>query len=142
MRPLNTIAVHCTATPEGKEYTADTIRGWHKKLGWSDVGYHYLIHLDGKVSPGQPLEKVGAHVAGHITGSIDISYIGGVAADGKTAKDTRTTAQKAALRKLIGDLVARYPTSKVVKGPSRLLFGQGRRRQDHGAGVAQGLPML
>ncbi len=86
MRLLNTIAVHCTATQEGKENTVDTIRGWHKQLGWSDVGYHFIVHLDGKVSTGRPLDKVGAHVAGHNTGSIGISYIGGVAQDGKTPK--------------------------------------------------------
>lgn len=116
MRPLNTIAVHCTATPEGKEFTVDTIRGWHKQLGWTDVGYHFIVHLDGNISPGRPLDKVGAHVAGHNTGSIDISYIGGCAADGKTAKDTRTAARKSALRKLIGDLIKQYPTIKIVKG--------------------------
>ena len=116
MRPLDTIAVHCTATPEGKDYTVDTIRGWHRQLGWSDIGYHYIIHPDGTVSPGRPLDKVGAHVAGHNTGSIGISYIGGVAADGKTAKDTRTPAQKAALRKLIGNLIKQYPGIKSVQG--------------------------
>jgi N-acetylmuramoyl-L-alanine amidase len=116
MRPLDTIAVHCTATPEGNEYSVDMIRGWHKQLGWSDIGYHFVVHLDGKVDSGRPLEKIGAHVAGHNTGSIGISYIGGCASDGKTAKDTRTPAQKTALRKLIGDLVKQYPTIKVVKG--------------------------
>lgn len=116
MRPLDTIAVHCTATPEGKDYTIDTIRGWHRQLGWSDIGYHYIVHPGGTVSPGRPLDKVGAHVAGHNTGSVGISYIGGVAADGKTAKDTRTPAQKAALRKLIGDLIKQYPGIKAVKG--------------------------
>ncbi|MDX0164404.1 N-acetylmuramoyl-L-alanine amidase [Sinorhizobium meliloti] len=116
MRPLNTIAVHCTATPEGKEYIVDTIRGWHKQFGWSDIGYHFIVHLDGRVSTGRPLDKVGAHVAGHNTGSIGISYIGGCAADGRTAKDTRTAAQKASLRKLIGDLIKQYPTIRIVKG--------------------------
>ena len=116
MRPLHTIAVHCTATPEGNEYTVDTIRGWHRQLGWSDIGYHYIVHLDGKIDAGRPLDEIGAHVAGHNTGSIGISYIGGCSTDGKTAKDTRTAAQKAALRKLIGDLVRQYPTIRAVKG--------------------------
>lgn len=116
MRPINTIAIHCTATPEGKEYSVATIRGWHKALGWSDIGYHFIVHLDGTVDPGRSIEQIGSHVAGHNTGSIGISYIGGVAADGKTAKDTRTPEQKTALRKLVADLVKRFPAIKVVKG--------------------------
>lgn len=116
MRRIDTIAVHCTATPEGKDYSIDTIRGWHKSLGWSDIGYHFIIHPSGKVSPGRLVEKAGAHVAGHNATSIGISYIGGVAADGKTAKDTRTPAQKAALRSLIFDLVTRFPAIRTIKG--------------------------
>lgn len=116
MRPIHTIAVHCTATPEGKDYTVDTIRGWHRNLGWSDIGYHYLVHPDGRVSQGRPVEKVGAHVGGHNTGSIGVAYIGGVAADGKTAKDTRTPEQKAALRKKLTELKKRFPAIRTIKG--------------------------
>jgi N-acetylmuramoyl-L-alanine amidase len=116
MRLIDTIAVHCTATPEGKDYSIETIRGWHKALGWSDVGYHFVIHPDGRVSRGRPVEKAGAHVAGHNATSIGVSYIGGVAADGKTPKDTRTPAQKAALRKLLAELVRTYPKIRVIKG--------------------------
>jgi N-acetylmuramoyl-L-alanine amidase len=62
------------------------------------------------------VEEVGAHVAGHNAGSIGVSYIGGVEKDGKTPKDTRTQAQKAALRKLIADLIKRFPGVKRVAG--------------------------
>lgn len=119
MRFIDTIAVHCTATPEGRDYTIETIRAWHMakpKPGWSDCGYHFIIHPDGRVSKGRPVAKAGAHVAGFNATSIGISYIGGVAKDGKTPKDTRTPAQKAALRKLIADLIKEFPTIKEVKG--------------------------
>ena len=41
------------------------------------------------VSEGRPESEIGAHVAGHNTGTIGYSYVGGVDARGK-AKDTRT----------------------------------------------------
>ena len=32
-RTINEIIVHCSATPEGKDYTLDTIRQWHRQRG-------------------------------------------------------------------------------------------------------------
>ncbi|WP_206734937.1 MULTISPECIES: peptidoglycan-binding protein [unclassified Bosea (in: a-proteobacteria)] len=96
-RPIDTIFIHCTATPEGKDYTVDDIRSWHKQRGFSDIGYHYVIYRDGRIMVGRPIGQVGAHVESHNTGSIGISYVGGVSADGKVAKDTRTPAQRSAL---------------------------------------------
>ncbi|RVL87686.1 N-acetylmuramoyl-L-alanine amidase [Sinorhizobium meliloti] len=116
MRPIHTIIHHCTATPEGREVSVETIRGWHTKMGWSDIGYHFVVQLDGTISNGRPLDKVGSHVAGHNTGSIGISYVGGVAKDGKTGKDTRTGAQKEALHKLTADLVKRFPSITKIAG--------------------------
>jgi N-acetylmuramoyl-L-alanine amidase len=100
-REINKIIIHCSATPEGKDISVETIRDWHLKRGWSDIGYHYVIDLDGKVHAGRPIEKTGAHVKGHNTGSIGICYVGGVEQDGKTPKDTRTKEQKVALDNLL-----------------------------------------
>jgi N-acetylmuramoyl-L-alanine amidase len=55
----------------------------------------------------------GAHCEGQNANSIGICYAGGLAADGKTPKDTRTVAQKAALLKLIRDLKLKYPGATV-----------------------------
>lgn len=115
MRPIDTIVVHCVATPEGREVSLAEITKWHKARGFATVGYHYIIHLDGKVEVGRPVEQVGAHVAGHNTGSIGISYVGGLDSKGNP-KDTRTPAQKAAMRKLLADLVARFPSIKRIMG--------------------------
>lgn len=97
MRKITKIILHCSATPEGKDYTVETIRRWHKAQGFADIGYHYVIYRDGTIHNGRPMNQVGAHTSGHNTGSVGICYIGGVAADGKTAKDTRTPAQKEAM---------------------------------------------
>lgn len=114
MRPIDTAAVHCTATKEGLDYTVATIRSWHLQRGFADIGYHFVVHLDGTISIGRPISKIGAHVAGHNTGSIGIVYVGGLDKNGKP-KDTRTPAQKAAIRKLLKELVSKYGI-KIIKG--------------------------
>lgn len=116
MRKLNEIIVHCAATREGQNFTVKQIRSWHLARGWNDIGYHYVIYLDGTIVDGRPLSKTGAHVAGRNTGTIGICYVGGVAKDGKTPKDTRTPAQRKSLESLITQLKGRYPSIKTVSG--------------------------
>lgn len=113
-RPIKEIIHHCAATPEGKDFTVDDIRAWHKARGWSDIGYHYIVYRDGRILLGRPIGQVGAHCEGHNTGTIGISYIGGVTADGKTAKDTRTAAQRASLLWLTAQLCRKFSITKVT----------------------------
>lgn len=112
-RVITEIIVHCTATPEGREVSMGELRQWHKQRGFSDVGYHYVVHLDGEVENGRSVHLVGAHCSGHNTHSIGVCYVGGVDKDGKTPKDTRTEKQKAALLCLLMDLVGLYPGVKI-----------------------------
>lgn len=114
-RRITSIAIHCSATPAGRDVRAATIRGWHKAKGWSDIGYHFVVDLDGTIEVGRSLAQAGAHVQGYNNNSIGICYVGGLAADGKTSADTRTPAQKAALVGLLRELKARFPAA-VVKG--------------------------
>ena len=101
MRELKRIIIHCTATPEGKHFDVDTIRRWHvKDRGWKDIGYHYVIYLDGSVHEGRPVEQAGAHTSGHNADSIGIVYVGGCDAKMK-AKDTLNEAQETAMVNLI-----------------------------------------
>lgn len=115
-RPISEIIVHCAATPEGKDYTVADIRAWHKARGFTDIGYHYVVYRDGRVMVGRPVGQVGSHVSGHNTGTIGISYIGGVTADGKTAKDTRTPAQRSSLLWLTSELIKKHRGVKKVTG--------------------------
>lgn len=114
MRNINKIIIHCSATPEGKDVKTETIRGWHiKGNGWNDIGYHYVIELDGSVHKGRDESKVGAHCQGYNFNSIGICYVGGVAKDGKTPKDTRTEKQKESLLALLKELKAKYPRATI-----------------------------
>ncbi|MEP9397932.1 N-acetylmuramoyl-L-alanine amidase [Mesorhizobium sp. KR2-14] len=115
-RPISEIIIHCAATPEGKDFTVDHIRAWHKARGFSDIGYHYVVYRDGRVMVGRPVGQVGAHVEGRNTGTVGVSYIGGVSSDGKTAKDTRTDAQRASLLWLVAQLVSKHRGIRKVSG--------------------------
>jgi N-acetylmuramoyl-L-alanine amidase len=113
-RPIDELIWHCTATAEGKDYTVADIRAWHKARGWSDIGYHYVVYRDGRIMVGRPVGQVGSHVAGHNTGTIGCSYVGGVSKDGKTAEDTRTPEQYASMLWLTRQLVRKHPIKKVT----------------------------
>ena len=113
MRSINEIIVHCSATPEGKDFTVRQIRRWHLARGFRDIGYHYVIYRDGTIHEGRPVAQVGAHCLNHNAHSIGVCYVGGVATDGKTPKDTRTSAQKAALLTLLKQLKALYPQATI-----------------------------
>ena len=108
MRDLNRIILHCSATREGKDFSVDTIRGWHVNgRGWSDIGYHWVIRLDGSIEVGRPLEKSGAHTKGHNKDSVGVCYIGGCDADGKP-KDTMNPEQEKAWRMIVLSLRTLY----------------------------------
>ena len=113
MKYIKEIIVHCSATPEGRDYTVADIDRWHKQRGWKGIGYHYVIYRDGSVHKGRDVSEIGAHCEGHNANSIGICYIGGCAADGKTPKDTRTPQQREALRRLVADLQKQYPGASV-----------------------------
>lgn len=116
MRVIDEIIVHCTATPEGREVSVETIRGWHKARGWNNIGYHWVVGLDGTVRAGRPEASVGSHVAGRNSRTIGVVYVGGVAADNRTPKDTRTPAQREALMDLCREIIGRYPSIRKVSG--------------------------
>ena len=112
-RTIKELIVHCSATPEGKDYSVNTIRQWHLQRGFSDVGYHYVIYRDGSIHTGRDESIIGAHCTGHNANSIGVCYIGGCASDGKTPKDTRTTEQKQSLVKLLKELKTKYPQASI-----------------------------
>lgn len=113
VRKINEIIVHCSATREGRDYTVDDIRQWHKQKGYNDVGYHYIIYRDGSIHEGRDVNVIGAHCVGHNSNSIGVCYIGGCKADGVTAQDTRTAEQKKALLELLKELKNKYPQAKI-----------------------------
>lgn len=113
MRTINEIIIHCAATPEGRNFTVADIDRWHRNRGFRCIGYHYVVYRDGTIVVGRPENEVGAHAKGHNAHSIGVCYIGGCAPDGRTAKDTRTPAQKRSLLSLLTRLRGKYPRAVI-----------------------------
>ena len=121
------LVIHCTATPEGREVSAAEIRRWHTApvsqggRGWKQVGYTDMVHLDGRVerladnnedANVDPWEVTNG-AAGYNSVSRHIVYVGGC--DNHLApKDTRTEAQREALKRYVEDFHARFPQVKIV----------------------------
>lgn len=127
-KSIKYLVIHCTATREGREVSSNEIRHWHTDpvskggRGWKQVGYTDMIHLDGRVERlvknnedewVDPWEITNG-VAGYNSVSRHVVYVGGYAADGQTVKDTRTSAQGAALEKYVREFHRRHPRVKIV----------------------------
>lgn len=128
MTELKYLVIHCTATPEGREVTAADIRRWHTSplsrggRGWRQVGYTDIIHLDGKVerlvdnnedANVDPWEVTNG-TKGYNSVSRHIVYSGGMTRDMTKAKDTRTQAQRDAMRDYVIDFHRRFPGVRIV----------------------------
>lgn len=128
MGKLQRLVLHCTATPEGREVTSKEIRAWHTNpvsrggRGWSQVGYTDMIHLSGKVerlvdnnedANVDPWEITNG-AKGYNSTSRHVVYVGGVARDGKTPRDTRTPSQLKAMEAYVKDFHHRFPDVRIV----------------------------
>lgn len=127
MAKLKYLVIHCTATPEGREVTGADIRRWHTSpvsaggRGWKQVGYTDLFKLDGTVerlvnnnedANVDPWELTNG-AKGYNSVSRHIVYAGGTDKN-KKAKDTRTEAQKKALKEYVRDFHRRFPDVRIV----------------------------
>ena len=115
MRTIDSIIIHCSATPCGKDFTAADIDRWHRQRSFNGIGYHFVIRLDGSIENGRPIDKPGAHCIGWNNRSIGICYIGGLDSCGHPA-DTRTPAQKKAMKQLIERLLKEFFSIRTILG--------------------------
>ena len=108
MNKTDSLIIHCSATRAGQNLTAKDIDRIHRARGFNQIGYNYVIRIDGTVEKGRSLAVDGAHC-----NTKGFSYIGGLDANGKSA-DTRTIAQRAALRELVAKLCKEYEIIEVL----------------------------
>jgi N-acetylmuramoyl-L-alanine amidase len=112
VRKINSIIIHCAATPPSMDIGRTEIDQWHTARGWRGIGYHYVIRRSGEIEIGRPVEQVGAHASGHNADSIAICLVGGV--DHERKPDSNFTKEQfASLKGLVLDLKGRFPDADV-----------------------------
>ena len=82
MREIDEIIIHCADTRINQYFSIDDVRSWHLQRGFSDIGYHFYIKLDGSVWYGRDVYKPGAHCKGRNAHTIGICFEGGLKEDG------------------------------------------------------------
>lgn len=133
-RAIDTLVIHCSATPSGKPLGVqasaarrvpphEVIDAWHALRGFhrgaaararwqpqlAAIGYHHVIDLDGTVFPGRHESEAGAHVAGHNATSLGVCLVGGAEPIGQYS-----VAQWLALSVLVRDVVDRLGVRVVL----------------------------
>lgn len=112
MREIDTIVVHCSATPRGLDIGAREINSMHLARGFKMIGYHYVIRINGKREAGRRLEAIGAHATGHNARSVGICLVGGLD-DARKPANTYTPAQFAELEACLRQLKHQFPGARI-----------------------------
>lgn len=73
----SSVVLHCSDTPDkGDRWGAEDIDQWHKKRGFSRIGYHYVVRRSGTIEAGRHPDSIGAHCQGHNQNTLGVCYIG------------------------------------------------------------------
>ena len=80
----------------------EAIRRAHRRRGWGDIGYHFVVDRAGRVWEGRSLRYQGAHVKNHNYANIGIVVLGNF------DRQQPTKAQLASVRQLVSSLMDRY----------------------------------
>jgi hypothetical protein len=117
----NRTTIHHTETPsEDAARQVRAIQHYHMDTrGWCDIGYHFLIGVDGTIYEGRPLDRLGAHVAGQNTGNIGISFVGCFhpgCAWGPTSPPETMIRSAGRLVRALADIYGFAVTSATVRG--------------------------
>lgn len=110
------LVVHHTFSPTQAQWQGEAslrgIQAFHQNdRGWIDIGYHFMIGVDGRVFEGRPTEVSGAHVVPN-PNKVGIC----VAGDYSEGKDTLTEASKTSLVALLAHLAGKYRIAPEGKG--------------------------
>lgn len=124
-RTIKYLVLHCTAGPQNQT-TQEIFNYWKTNNGWSTVGYHFDINLNGEIEQLLELDKISNGVKGYNTNSIHMCYKGGIDAKGQPV-DNRSVAQKMSQLMIIKSIKELFPNVVVLghRDFSRDLNGNG-----------------
>lgn len=92
MRSVKYAVAHTTASPQNQTIQA-ILNHWEFNNKWKNVGYHFIIEHNGKITELANIGQVTNGVQGYNSNSIHFTYIGGIDSKGNPI-DNRTEAQK------------------------------------------------
>lgn len=91
-RRIDSLIIHCAATPNGRWTSTLDIDYWHQQAGFrrapqsdearawnprlAHIGYHWVIYTNGGLATGRHESEVGAHARGHNARSLSICLVG------------------------------------------------------------------
>ncbi len=113
------LIIHCSATPNGKPFTAADIDSWHQQRGFTRtmalfphhqptlnyIGYHWVNRINGVAECGRYELETGAHCIGYNTNGIGICMVG---------TDAFSLEQWATLKAQVEIFKKRYPGIQVM----------------------------
>ncbi len=108
-RPVHTTWLHCSASDHPNHDDVSVMDRWHRQRGWNGVGYHIFGQKNGNLQEGRSLERTGAHVRGHNSGSIGICLHG-------LEEDKFTEAQFESLRDICRQINEAYDGKMRFRG--------------------------
>ena len=91
---------------------AAEIDRWHRRKGWLEIGYHFVITRDGKLEFGRNTDVQGAHVRGHNHDSVGICMVGGVD-ENNNPEDNFNPEQFETLKAVLDFLRKAYPDAEI-----------------------------
>ena len=106
------IVIHCSQTRPSQKWGASDIDRVHRQFGWTKIGYGKVIKRDGTV---EQEDEIQAHVKGYNHMAYGLCLIGGAQEDDwQKPEDNFTSEQWESLKKVLGELVLKYPEAQIV----------------------------
>ena len=112
---IDTIIIHCSASPNGRPFTIADVDEWHRLRGFARdvdapgpykyIGYNLVIEMDGAIRRGREDLEVTAHARGYNRRALGVCLIG---------TDSYSTAQWASLAATVRDWRRQYDIARVI----------------------------
>lgn len=113
LETISYIVIHCSATKPSNEIGLDNLRDEHLCRGFDDIGYHWVINIDGTIENGRSEKFQGAHCQGYNNRSLGVCYVGGLDNNGLST-NTMTLDQEKSLYNLCAKLKIQHPGIQII----------------------------
>ena len=110
---ISYIVIHCSATKPNQKIGVEELRDNHLCRSFDDIGYHWVINIDGTIEKGRSEKYQGAHCQGYNDKSIGICYIGGLDDNG-IPSNTMTAQQEESLIALCSKIKNTHPNIHII----------------------------